>query len=122
MSQDQSRKGKPKGRAQNGHFDMHAAARRIVLSAGFEPDVDEAAQKQLDTIRGPAPTESGVKDLRNLLWSSIDNNESRDLDQVEVAERLPNNHIRIIVGIADVDSLVPKGSPLDEHAAANCTS
>jgi exoribonuclease-2 len=101
---------------------MHAAARRIVLTAGFEPDIDEAARTQLDAIRTPAPTETGVKDLRGLLWSSIDNNESRDLDQVEVAERLPNNQIRIIVGIADVDSLVQRGTPLDLHAGTNCTS
>ena len=101
---------------------MRAAARRIVVNAGFEPDLSEDARRQVEGIDGPAPITDGVKDLRSLLWSSIDNNESRDLDQVEVAERLPNNHIRIIVGIADVDSLVPKGSPLDEHAAANCTS
>jgi VacB/RNase II family 3'-5' exoribonuclease len=120
MSKDQHRKGK--GRGTNGHFDMHAAARRIVLAAGFEPDVSDAARSQLDVLHAPAPTEPGVKDLRGLLWSSIDNNESRDLDQIEVAERLPNDQIRIIVAIADVDSLVPKGTPIDEHAGANCTS
>lgn len=101
---------------------MHAAARRAVLSAGFEPDIDEPAQRQLHAMKAAAPTEAGVRDLRDLLWSSVDNTESRDLDQVEVAERLSGNRIRIIVGIADVDSLVPKGSPLDTHANANCTS
>jgi VacB/RNase II family 3'-5' exoribonuclease len=121
MSQPQgSRAGAPRRR--NDDFDMHAAARRVLSAARFEPDFDGAAQRQLEAIKGPAPIEPGVKDLRHLPWSSIDNTESRDLDQVEVAESLANGAIRIIVGIADVDSLVPKGSPLDEHAFANCTS
>ncbi len=63
-----------------------------------------------------------MRDLRGLLWSSIDNDTSRDLDQIEVAERLANGDIRIRVGIADVDGDVPKGSPIDAHAAANCTT
>ena len=65
---------------------------------------------------------SGVPDLRSLPWSSIDNTESKDLDQVEVAEVLPTGEIRIRVGIADVDARVPLGSPIDEHARANATS
>ena len=108
--------------SQNGHFDIHAAARRILLAANFEPDIDAAGHKQLDALTAPAPMPAGVRDLRQLPWSSIDNTESRDLDQVEVAEALPDGSIKLIVGIADVDSLVPKGSPLDEHALANCTS
>ena len=63
-----------------------------------------------------------MRDLRDRPWSSIDNNESRDLDQIEVAEQLADGAIRLVVGIADVDALVPKGTPLDEHAYANCTS
>ncbi len=106
----------------NGHFDIHAAARRILAAAGFEPDINQAARQQLDALTKPAPMPPGVRDLRQLPWSSIDNNESRDLDQVEVAEALPDGSIKLIVGIADVDSLVPKSSPLDEHALANCTS
>src|SRR5689334_19870144 len=108
----------------NGHFDIHAAARRILLAAKFEPDINAAAHTQLDALSSPAPMPSGgsVRDLRQLPWSSIDNTESRDLDQAEVAEALPDGSIKLIVGIADVDALVPKGSPLDEHAFANCTS
>src|SRR5262247_482914 len=121
MSQPQeSRAAVPRRR--NEDFDMHAAARRVLSAAGFEPDLDGAVRRQLEAIKGPAPFEPGVKDLRHLPWSSIDNTESRDLDQVEVAEALPDGAIRIIVGIADVDSLVPKASPLDEHAFTNCTS
>ena len=106
----------------NGHFDIHAAARRILTAAGFEPDIDQAARQQLDSLTKPAPMPAGVRDLRQLPWSSIDNTESRDLDQVEVAEALPDGSIKLIVGIADVDALVPEGSPLDQHALANCTS
>src|SRR5262245_61554654 len=101
----------PRRGGNGSHFDMHAAARRVLGAAGFEPDLDEASRRQLGAIAGPAGLQPGVRDLRALPWSSIDNNESRDLDQVEVAERLPNDAIRLIVGIADVDSLVPQASP-----------
>ncbi|MEO7086009.1 MAG: RNB domain-containing ribonuclease [Gemmatimonadaceae bacterium] len=105
-----------------GHFDIAAAARRVVTAAGFDVDLPPAAAQQLSTIQAPATMPPGVKDMRDRLWSSIDNTESRDLDQIEIAERLPDGSIRLIVAIADVDSLVPKGSPLDTHAAANSTS
>lgn len=104
------------------HFDLLAAARRILKAQGFEPDVDAPAEQQLARLSQPAPMPPGIRDLRDLPWSSIDNTESRDLDQVEVAERTSDGCIRLVVGIADVDALVPKGSPLDEHAFANCTS
>jgi len=58
-----------------------------------------------------------VRDLRSLLWSSIDNDTSRDLDQIEVAERLPSGEIKVLVAIADVDAYVPKNSPMDAYAA-----
>src|SRR6478609_11904727 len=106
----------------NGHFDMHAAARRIVSAGGFEVDLPGPARDQLNKLAGPAKTADGVRDLRDRPWSSIDNDESRDLDQVEYAERLPDGSIRIVVGIADVDSLVGKDTPLDEHANVNSTS
>jgi hypothetical protein len=65
MSQPQgSRAGVSRHR--NGDFDMHAAARRVLSAAGFEPDLDGAAKRQLETIKGPAPFEPGVKDLRHL--------------------------------------------------------
>ena len=69
-----------------------------------------------------AAAAQGIRDLRDRPWSSIDNKESKDLDQIEIAEAMDDGCIRLIVGVADVDSLVPKGSPLDEHAFANCTS
>ena len=67
----------------------------------------------------PSPN---IRDLRNLLWSSIDNDTSRDLDQVEVAERLPNGETKVLVAIADVDTFVPKSSAIDAHAAKETTT
>jgi len=109
-------------RSNGDHFDLHAAARRILTAAGFEADTSDAVRQQLDRLTAPAPSEPGVKDMRDRPWSSIDNDESRDLDQIEIAEQLPDGTVRLIVGIADVDALVPKDSPIDEHAYANCTS
>jgi len=109
-------------RGNGNEFDLHAAARRILAAAGFEADGNGAVRQQLDRLTAPAPIEPGVKDMRDRPWSSIDNDESRDLDQIELAEQLPDGNIRLTVAIADVDSLVPKGSPIDEHAYANCTS
>jgi VacB/RNase II family 3'-5' exoribonuclease len=63
-----------------------------------------------------------VRDLRSLLWSSIDNDTSRDLDQLEVAEQLPDGTMKILVAIADVDAFVPKGSPIDQQAAEQTTT
>ncbi|MDE3153420.1 MAG: RNB domain-containing ribonuclease [Gemmatimonadota bacterium] len=105
-----------------GNFDLDAAARRVAAKYGFEADLSGDAKRQLDGLTAPAPVPSGVRDLRRLLWSSIDNSSSLDLDQAEAAEALPNDCIRLLVAIADVDALVPKGSPLDLHAHANSTS
>ncbi len=107
------------------HYDLAGLAREEMIEKGFTPDFSPEVERQVASLRAhPAQPLAGgmVHDLRNLLWSSIDNDTSRDLDQVEVAERLPNGAIRIRVGIADVDSDVPKDSPIDTHAAANCTT
>jgi exoribonuclease-2 len=87
----------------------------------FVPELDDAARRELDGLK-PAPLTPDLRDLRALPWSSIDNTESRDLDQVEVAEQLPDGAMRVRLGIADVDALVPKGSALDQHAYTNATS
>ena len=65
---------------------------------------------------------TGVRDLRDRLWASIDNDDSRDLDQLTVAEALEGGRTRILVAVADVDALVGKDSALDAHAARNTTS
>jgi exoribonuclease-2 len=100
-------------------------ARQIMLAAGFEPNFLPATQQQLAEIAAHPPQltpSAKVPDLRNLLWSSIDNDTSKDLDQIEVAERLPNGDIKVLIGIADVDAFVPKDTPIDQHAARETTS
>src|SRR5580658_9200945 len=101
-------------------INLPAIARQVMQAHGFEPDFPPEVQKQLADIsaRPPqlAPSDK-VRDLRNLLWSSIDNDTSKDLDQIEVAERLPNGDVKVMIAIADVDSFVGKDSPIDKHAA-----
>ena len=91
---------------------------------GFQPDFPPQVNQQLSQILSNSNVhpDPGFRDLRSLLWSSIDNDTSRDLDQVEVAERLPGGGIKVLVGIADVDWLVPKATPIDLHAAAEGTT
>ena len=105
------------------HFDLLNAARQEMIRDGFNPDFPPGTDEQLATIKNrPASlAQSGIRDLRNLLWSSIDNDSSRDLDQIEVAERTDTG-IRVLIGIADVDSDLQVGSPIDKHAADQTTS
>lgn len=103
------------------HFDLVAAAHDEMIAQGFQPDFPPEALRQLAEIEAqPAPA-ADVRDLRSLLWSSIDNDSSRDLDQAEVAERTADG-IRVLVAIADVDADVPAGTPIDQHAAIETTS
>ncbi|HVY93719.1 MAG TPA: ribonuclease catalytic domain-containing protein, partial [Bryobacteraceae bacterium] len=104
-------------------FDLAAAARQTMIDEGFHPDFPADALREVQSLKGrPAPrAEADVRDLRGLLWSSIDNDTSRDLDQAEVAERVEGG-IRVLVAIADVDTDVPAGSPIDRHAASETTS
>jgi len=104
-------------------FDLALAARQEMVDHGFNPDFPPEVERQVAALAAKAtpPVNGDVRDLRNLLWSSIDNDTSRDLDQIEVAERTPNG-IRIMVGVADVDGDVPIGSPIDQHAASETTS
>ncbi|MEO7034356.1 MAG: RNB domain-containing ribonuclease, partial [Polyangiaceae bacterium] len=99
--------------------------RRAMIERSLEPDFSDAALAELAQLTQSAghgaPLEA-PKDLRGLLWASIDNDDSRDLDQLSVAEPLPDGTVKIFVAIADVDVLVKKGSPIDEHARANTTS
>jgi len=107
------------------HFDLGAMAHQEMLAEGFHPDFPSAVVQQVKALQAqPAGTNGAngqVRDLRSLLWSSIDNNTSRDLDQAEVAERV-NGGIRVRIAVADVDSDVPMGSPADQHAASETTS
>ena len=103
---------------------LREAAAAAMRANGFVPDFPPEVMRQVEAVDDPSDdgVPAGVRDLRALPWSSIDNRESRDLDQVEVAERLPDDTIRVLIGIADVDALVPLGSAADDHAAANTTS
>jgi len=89
-----------------------------MVAHGLEPEFPQAAKAQAARL---PPADGGGKDLRSLPWSSIDNDESRDLDQLEVCVE-EDGQRRLLIAIADVDVLVPKGSPIDEHAAHNTTS
>ncbi|MBN1868291.1 RNB domain-containing ribonuclease [Candidatus Sumerlaeota bacterium] len=102
---------------------LRRIARQAMIERDLLPDFSPEALAELDRISGPAqPADESKRDLRNLLWCSIDNDTSRDLDQLTVAEALPEGATRVLVAIADVDALVKKDSPLDEHARQNTTS
>src|SRR3984957_19303153 len=94
-------------------FDLVAAARRSLTERGFEPDFPPAVQQELAALQAHPPRfNPAAEDLTHLLWSSIDNDTSRDLDQIEYAETLPDGRTRILIGIADVDAYVAKGSAM----------
>jgi len=102
---------------------LQAIARRVMAERGLEADFSPAARAETDALTGPArESEGGVRDLRRLLWCSIDNDDSRDLDQLTVAEPATGETVRILVAVADVDALVEKDSAIDGHARANTTS
>src|SRR5688572_29658062 len=104
--------------------DLARLAVEEIIEHGFKPEYPPEAHREVERLaRRPAPTtRDGRHDLRELLWSSVDNRTSRDLDQIEFAESLPDGSIRLMIGIADVDALVTRGTATDEHAATNTTS
>src|SRR5580693_4240799 len=98
-------------------------ARQAMTQNGLLPDFGDAALKQLASITAPASDSSpDIRDLRQLLWASIDNDNSRDLDQLSVADSSSPGATRILVAIADVDAVIKPGSPIDDHARVNTTS
>jgi len=103
-------------------FDFHGKARWEMIRQGFQPDFPAQVMAEVNAIRAAATGANACRDLRDLLWSSIDNSDSRDLDQIEWAERMADGNIRVLVAIADVDATVKKGSATDLHANANATS
>jgi exoribonuclease-2 len=100
---------------------LRGIARRVMQERGLLPDFSPEAVAQANAIAGPAPAYPSARDLRDLPWASIDNDDSRDLDQLSVAQP-QGDAVRILVAIADVDALVHRNSPLDRHASANTTS
>ena len=101
---------------------LAAIAHRAMIERGLEPDFPAKELQELAAIQRPASAANGVRDLRDWLWASIDNDDSLDLDQVTVAEPLVAGSVRILVAIADVDALVRRDSAIDRHAAHNTTS
>jgi VacB/RNase II family 3'-5' exoribonuclease len=103
-------------------FDFQGKARWEMIHQGFKPDFPAQVMAEVNAVRAAAAGADACRDLRELLWSSIDNSDSRDLDQIEWAETMPDGNIRVLVGVADVDAIVKKGSATDQHAGANATS
>ncbi len=106
------------------HFNLIAAAHATMIEHGFQPDFPEGTETELQRIAVQPPVDASneIQDLRNLHWSSIDNDTSRDLDQIEWAERLSDDRIRVLIGVADVDVRVGQGTILDGHARSETTS
>jgi exoribonuclease-2 len=106
------------------HFNLVAAAHAAMIEHGFQPDYPAGTEAELAAIKAhpELPAAPGAQDLRNLLWSSIDNDTSKDLDQIEWAEQLPDGRVRVLIGVADVDARVHIGSIIDGHARSETTS
>ena len=106
------------------HFNLVAAAHASMIEHGFQPDFPAGTDAELAVIEAhpDAPAVPGIQDLSSLLWSSIDNDTSKDLDQIEWAEQLADGRIRVLVAVADVDARVCKGTIIDGHAGSETTS
>ena len=99
---------------------LRAIAERAMRERGLLPFFSAEVSAELHALH--SATATGIRDLTNLLWSSIDNDDSRDLDQLTVAESIGGDAVRILVAVADVDALVKAGSAIDQHARHNTTS
>jgi exoribonuclease-2 len=108
----------------NGQIDLKARARQAMIDEGFHPDIPADVLNEARAPKPPSPANNvpAPQDLRSLAWSSIDNDSSRDLDQVEYVEKLADGSVRLLVGVADVDVLVPKGSATDKRAGTETTT
>jgi VacB/RNase II family 3'-5' exoribonuclease len=107
------------------HVDLQAAAKQSMLEHGFQPDFSPAVAEQLAEIaaaRTAINDEARIRDLREVLWSSIDNDTSRDLDQLEYVEQLDNGSARVMIAVADVDAIVKMHSAIDDHAERETTT
>jgi len=103
--------------------ELRSIARRAMVQRGLLPDFSPAVLAQTDAIAGAAAERGpSIRDRRRLLWASIDNDDSRDLDQLSVAEPLTGGAVKILVAVADVEATVTEGSAIDRHARTNTTS
>jgi ribonuclease R len=105
---------------------LQEIARRVMIERGLLPDFSAAAFAELSGIRASVPggpgTTAPAPDLKELVWCSIDNDDSLDLDQLTVAAAMPAGRVKLLVAVADVDALVEQGRAIDEHAGHNTTS
>jgi len=102
---------------------LQRIARRAMIERGLLPDFSAQAMNELNGIHEAATNaETSTRDLRNLVWCSIDNDDSRDLDQLSVAEAMPDGAVKVLVAVADVEAVVKNRSALDDHARHNTTS
>src|SRR5882672_7350953 len=106
-----------------GKGQLQSIAHEAMLQRGLLPDFSPAVIAETNRItQAAAASGAAIRDLRGLLWASIDNDDSRDLDQLSVAEPVAGDAVKILVAIADVDVLVRKDSAIDGHARTNTTS
>ena len=102
---------------------LQRIARRVMMERGLLPDFSVQAIAELNEIHGAATNiDESTRDLRNLIWCSIDNDDSLDLDQLSVAEAMPDGTVKILIAIADVEAVVKMPSAIDDHAKHNTTS
>src|SRR3989475_4567338 len=103
--------------------ELKGIAQRAMIQRGLLPDFSPAALAETEAIaKAPAGPGPSIPDLRGLLWASIDNDDSRDLDQLTVAQPMGDGAVKILVAVADVDATVKEGSAIDAHARTNTTS
>ena len=113
----------PSARRSNNRADLAQIAKQAMIDRGLEPEFSSAVEQEMAQIASPSrESGGGIRDLTTLLWCSIDNDDSRDLDQLSVSESLANGAIKVLVAIADVDTLVKKGTAIDDHAHNNTCS
>ena len=104
-------------------INLHQIAVLAMRSRGLLPAFTPQALQEAEAARQAGPERNGtIRDLRHLTWFSIDNDDTRDLDQLSVAERLANATTRLLVAVADVDAMVRPSGAVDGHASANTTS
>jgi exoribonuclease-2 len=104
-------------------IDLAELAAQIMTDRGLEPDFSPAALSQAASLAMPDRASGpGVRDLTGMDWASIDNDDSRDLDQLTVSEALPDGRVRVYVAVSDVDASIDRGTPIDDHARTNTTS
>ena len=104
-------------------YDLIAIADAAMVSRGLEPDFSDRVVKETNAVTTCAiDTEGTLPDLTKLLWCSIDNDDSMDLDQITASETLASGKTKILVGVSDVDAVVKMGCAIDQHAKKNTTS